>query len=94
MAKFLALRSSADAPVEASEWDGLFMFANIVKVADGLLQTHAIDGLCSLASVLEVDAKVGAASLGGLCWVDGRCCVADHGASKYLSGPFDFVVAW
>jgi len=57
------------------------MFANIVEVANCLLQSHAIDGLCRLASVLEVDAEVRAASLGRLCWVDGGCCVADHGAS-------------
>ena len=66
------------------------MFANIVEVADGLLQTHAIDGLCSFTSVLEVDTEVRAASLGRLCWVDGRCCVADHWCEYRLDGSLRF----
>ena len=54
------------------------MFTDIVEVGNSLLQVHAIDCLGRLAGVFEVDAEIGAAGLGRLGRVDGRCRIADH----------------
>lgn len=80
--KLLALRSSTHTSLESSEGNGLLVLTHIVEVANGLVQAHSVDGLRSFAGVLEMDAKIRAASLCRLCWVDGGCCVADHGASR------------
>ena len=77
-AEFFALSGSTYTPIEAPERDCLFVFTDVVEVADGLLERHAVDCLCGLASVFEVNSKVRATSFGRLCRVDRRCCVADH----------------
>ena len=54
------------------------MFTDVVEVAEGLSEGHAVDCLGRLTSVLEMNSKIRATSLGRLGRVDRRCCVADH----------------
>ena len=77
-AKFFSLCGSAYTSVEAPEGDCLFVFTDVVEVAEGLSEGHAVDCLGRLASVFEMNSKIGATSLGRLGRVDRRCCVSDH----------------
>lgn len=53
------------------------MSLDVLEVAHGAGELEAINGLGGLASVLEGDTEVGAARPGGLCVVDGGCCVSN-----------------
>lgn len=53
------------------------MLQDIAEVGEGALEFPAVDGLRSLAGVLEGYTKVAAASAGGLCAVDAGCSVAN-----------------
>lgn len=72
------------------------MFTDVVEVAEGLSEGHAVDCLGRLASVLEMNSKIRATSLGRLARVDRRCCVADHcwrgwqGETKLVIRTHDF----
>lgn len=73
----LTLRGSASAASISPHWDGLLLLQDIAEEGEGALKLPSVDGLSSLASVLEGGAEVAAASPGGLCVVDAGCCVAD-----------------
>lgn len=73
----LTLRCAASAAGVPPHRNSLLLLQNIVKEGDGALQLPSVDGLSSLARVLERGAEVAAASPSGLCVVDAGCCVAD-----------------
>lgn len=73
----LTLRTASSAAGISPHRDGLLVLQDILEVLRGAVEFPAVDGLRGLAGVLEGDAKVAAASPGGLCVVDGYCCVAD-----------------
>jgi hypothetical protein len=50
---------------------------DIAEVGEGALELPAVDGLGSLAGVLEGDAEVAAAGASRLCAVDAGCSVAN-----------------
>ena len=73
----LTLCSAASAAGVPPHGDGLLVLENISEEGEGALKLPAVDGLGSLAGVLERGAEVAAASPGGLCVVDRGGCVAD-----------------
>lgn len=60
------LRSAADGASIAAEGDDLLLLLDVLKELDGALQLPAVDGLGSLAGVLEGNTEVGTAGLGRL----------------------------
>ena len=73
----LTLRSAAGAASVPPHGNGLLVLDDIAEEGEGTLKTPSVDGLGSLAGVLERGAEVAAASPGGLCVVDRGGCVAD-----------------
>lgn len=73
----LTLCTTASAAGVPPHGNGLLLLRDVTKVGQRTLQLPSIDSLSGLAGVLEGDAKVAAASPGGLCVVDVGGCVAD-----------------
>jgi hypothetical protein len=73
----LTLRSAASAAGVPPHGNGLLLLQDIAEEGEGALKLPSVNGLSRLAGVLERGAEVAAASPGGLCVVDGDCCVAD-----------------
>jgi hypothetical protein len=73
----LTLRSASSAASVPPHGNGLLVLKDISKVGEGTLKLPAVDGLGSLASVLEGDAEVAASRASRLCAVDAGCSVAN-----------------
>jgi hypothetical protein len=73
----LTLRSASSATSVPPHGDRLLLLQNVSEVGEGAVKLPSVDGLSSLAGVLEGNAEVAAASPGGLCVVNVGCCVAD-----------------
>jgi len=73
----LTLRTTSGGSGVPPHRDSLLLLQNILEVGGSARELPSIDGLGSLAGVLEGDSEVAAASPGGLCVVDLGCCVAD-----------------
>lgn len=73
----LTLRSASSAAGVPPHGDGLLVLQDISEVGEGALELPAVDGLRSLARVLEGDAEVAAAGAGSLCAVEGLFSVAN-----------------
>ena len=71
------LRSTARAPSIPPHGHRLLVVLDIVEVSEGALQLPAVDGLGSLAGVLEGAAEVGAAGARGFGGFEVGGCVAD-----------------
>ena len=68
------------------------MLANVLQESDGAAKLHAIDGLGSLAGVLEGHTEERTAGFGGLCLVLGGSSVANLEFRKNVSSVFGFHV--
>lgn len=73
----LTLSSPALRTSEPPHGDGLLVSQNILQESHGALQLPALDGLSSLASVLERNAEVRAPGTGALGVGDRLSCVTD-----------------
>lgn len=73
----LTLCGAASASGIPPHGNGLLVLEDISEVGEGALELPAVDGLGSLAGVLEGDAEVAAARAGRLCAVDAGCSVAN-----------------
>ena len=91
--RFFSLSSSTNTSIQSSKWNYLFMFTDIVEVGDSFHEVHSINCLSYFTGIFEVHTKVRAACFGGLCWVDRRCRVTDHGGQKFGKRR-DLVVMW
>jgi hypothetical protein len=82
----LTLCGAASAAGIPPHGNSLLLFQDIAQKGKGTLKLPSVDGLGRLAGVLERGTKVAAASPGGLCVVDARCCVADLGSISRCIG--------
>ena len=73
----LTLCGASGAACVPPHGNGLLVLEDISKVGEGALELPAVDGLGSLAGVLEGDAEVAASRAGRLCAVDAGCSVAN-----------------
>lgn len=64
--QYRTLGGTADGAAVASHGDGLLLLADILEELLGALELPAVDGLSSLAGVLERNTEVRAARAGGL----------------------------
>merc|ERR1712243_79675 len=74
----LGLSMSADASHEPAEGDDFLVLDDVLQVLDSSVQGHLLDGLSRLASVLEVNTKVGSFGLGRFGRVLGLLSVTTH----------------
>ena len=54
---------SSHAATESSKRHYLLLLHDVIEVSDSFPQVHALDGLCRLASVLEMDSQLHSARL-------------------------------
>lgn len=61
----LSLGASANASLEAAEWNALLLGLDVLEKALRLLQAHSLDGHGCLPGIFEVNAKIRATRLAG-----------------------------
>lgn len=76
--ELLALGGAASAASVAAHGDGLLVCLDVLEEGDGTLELPAVDGLGSLAGVLEGNPEVGTAGAGRLRGLDLSRGVSDH----------------
>lgn len=88
------LRSSSGAPSVPPHGHSFLLLNYIIEVCQGALELPAVDCLSGLASILEGDAEVSAASTSGFGRLDLGSCVANlHRDEGLVEGLFVEYVA-